>query len=277
MKKSFLFIALLLVLLSVSFSFSVGAAGEEQKKEVITAGGKQLTIVRFDGTRYISLNALCRCLGTTKAVFQNQNGIVSVEVTKGELSAYAVEGQHYITANGRYLYSDSPNLYRNRVLYVPLDSAVKAVGGKIASSTNGNHRLVTNEVSAIASGDDFYAKDEVLWMARIIHAESGNQPLAGKIAVGTVVMNRVDSPKYPNTIYGVIFDKKYGVQFTPAENGTVWCTPSAESVLAAKCVLDGYRTDPDILFFMNEDIAVSTWISDNCDYAFTIADHSFWS
>ncbi len=275
MKKRFLCIALLLVLLSVSFSLPT--AGEKATAEFLTIGGKQLTIVRFDGVQYISLNALSRCFGETKAVFTNTDGIVSVKVTKGSLSAYAEEGQHYITANGRYLYHDSPNLYRNRVLYVPLSSAVKAVGGKIASVKNGEHRLVANSAAAIVSGDDFYAEDEVLWLARIIHAESGNQPLAGKIAVGSVVMNRVDSDQYPNTIYSVIFDRKYGVQFTPAENGTVWCTPSAESVLAAKCVLDGYRTDRTILFFMNEDIAVSTWISDNCDYAFTIADHSFWS
>ncbi len=275
MKKRFLCIALLLVLLSVSFA--IPTAGEEPDREFVSAGGKQLTIVRFDGTQYISLNALCMCLGETKAVFEKQDGLVSVSLTKGDLSAYAKEGQHYVTANGRYLYSDSPNLYRNRVLYVPFASAVKAVGGAIASIKNGDHRLVTNDSSAIAAGEAFYDADEVLWLARIIHAESGNQPLAGKIAVGTVVMNRVDSPKYPNTIYSVIFDKKYGVQFTPSENGTVWCEPSRESVLAAKCVLDGYRTDPDILYFMNEDTAVSTWISDNCDYAFTIADHSFWS
>lgn len=275
MNKRFLCIALLLVLLSVSFA--IPAAGEGADREFVTANGKQLTIVRFDDTQYISLNALCRCLGKTEAAFRNTNGAVSVQVTKGALSATAKEGEHFITANGRYLYSDSPNLYRNRVLYVPLSSAVKALGGKIASIKNGNHRLVTNEAAAIASGDDFYAEDEVLWLARIIHAESGNQPLAGKIAVGSVVMNRVDSPQYPNTIYSVIFDKKYGVQFTPTENGSIWCTPGEESILAAKCVLDGYRTDFDILYFMNEDTAVSTWISDNCDYAFTIADHSFWS
>lgn len=275
MKKRFLCIALLLVLLSVSFVLP--AAGEGSDREFITAGGKQLTIVRFDGTKYISLNALCMCLGQTEAVFENEGGAVSVALKKGALSAYAKEGDYFVTANGRYLYSDSPNLYRNRVLYVPLDSAVKAVGGAIASVKDGNHRLITNDTAAIEAAEVFYDADSVLWLARIIHAESGNQPLAGKIAVGTVVMNRVDSPQYPNTIYSVIFDRKYGVQFTPAENGTVWCKPSAESVLAAKCVLDGYRTDPDILYFMNEDTAVSTWISDNCDYAFTIADHSFWS
>ena len=46
-------------------------------------------------------------------------------------------------------------------------------------------------------------------MSRIIHAESGAEPFDGKIAVGNVVLNRVESKQYPNTIYGVIFDRPY--------------------------------------------------------------------
>lgn len=239
--------------------------------------GKHLTLRSFDGHLYVSLNALCRAIDKTSAKFRVEDGIFYADVQKGALSASAVEGEQLVIANGRYLYSDYENIYRDRVLYVPMESAVEAVGGKIARVSGKYHYLETNEGAAIAHGDSYYDADCVLWLGRIIQAESGNQPLEGKIAVGTVVMNRVDSPDYPNTIYSVIFDKKYGVQFTPAATGTVWCTPSEESIKAAKIVLDGYRTDDDILFFMNEAIATSTWISDNCDYAFTIADHSFWS
>ena len=242
--------------------------------KILVVNEKHLEVKAFDQGDYVSLYALCLALGEASAKV-TANEAVTISVTKSDLCATATEGQHYIVANGRYRYCDSPNLYQNKVLYVPLSSALWAIGATITEEQGAYCFLETNEAAAVAAKK--YAEDEVLWLSRIIHAESGNQPLAGKIAVGTVVMNRVDSPEYPNTIYSVIFDRQYGVQFTPAENGTVWCNPSEESVLAAKCVLEGYRTDPDILFFMNEEIAVSTWISDNCDYAFTIADHSFWS
>jgi len=114
-------------------------------------------------------------------------------------------------------------------------------------------------------------------LARTLYALARDESYETKLALGSVVMNRVDSPSYPNTIYGVIFDKKYGVQFTPTANGSIWCTPNTESVKAAKIVLEGYRTDDEILYFMNEATATSSWIKNNCDYAFTIADHSFWS
>ena len=255
---------------------TAGATAETEEK-ILVANGKHLPILYFEGEDYLSLNALCNTIDKTESDFFIKDDIYTAEIKKGALSVSAKEGSHLVIANGRYLYSDHPNIYQNNVLYVPMNSAVKAVGGKIEKVRGKYHYLTTNEGAAIRMGDAYYDEDAVLWLSRIIHAESGNQPLDGKIAVGTVVLNRVDSPKYPDTIYGVIFDKKYGVQFTPTENGSIWCTPNTESVIAAKIVLEGYRTDPDILFFMNEETAVSTWISDNCEYAFTIADHSFWS
>ena len=101
--------------------------------------------------------------------------------------------------------------------------------------------------------------------------------MAGKIAVGTVVMNRVKSSQYPNTVYGVIFDKKYGTQFTPVASGSIYNTPSADSIEAARRVLQGERTDSRILFFVNEKIATNNWISKNRTYITTIGNHKFYA
>ena len=60
--------------------------------------------------------------------------------------------------------------------------------------------------------------DEVKLLAALIQCEAGNQPYDGKVAVGAVVMNRVKSGAYPNSIYGVIYASG---QFTPALNGAV--------------------------------------------------------
>ena len=57
-----------------------------------------------------------------------------------------------------------------------------------------------------------YNEDDVYWLSRIISAESRGEPLEGQIAVGNVVLNRVRSSAYPNTIYGVIFDRKHGTR-----------------------------------------------------------------
>ena len=70
-----------------------------------------------------------------------------------------------------------------------------------------------------------------------IYAESGNQPLEGQMAVGNVVLNRVASPIYPNTIEGVLAQKN---QFSTYQSGSLAKrTPNESSVIAAKLVLDG--------------------------------------
>ena len=82
-----------------------------------------------------------------------------------------------------------------------------------------------------------------------VHAEAGGECFDGKIAVGNVVLNRVASPQYPNTIYGVIFDRKHGTQFSPVSFGTIYNTPSADSLTAAKLALQGSRPVGDCLYF----------------------------
>ncbi len=122
-----------------------------------------------------------------------------------------------------------------------------------------------------------YDSDDLLWLSRIIYAEAGTEPLEGKLAVGSVVMNRLASANYPDTIYGVIFDRKFGVQFTPAATGSVYKSPDEESILAAKMCLGGYSVSSDILFFLNEAIATGTWMQDNRDFVMTIGNHDFYS
>lgn len=63
-----------------------------------------------------------------------------------------------------------------------------------------------------------YTKKELRYMASIIYCEAGNQSYAGKLAVGIVVKNRMESKRFPNTIKGVLYQKN---QFTPTRNGAL--------------------------------------------------------
>jgi N-acetylmuramoyl-L-alanine amidase len=101
------------------------------------------------------------------------------------------------------------------------------------------HRADRPGSGTIVSGDQYYDSDDVKWLSRIINAEAEAEPLEGKIAVGNVVLNRVASDEFPDTIYSVIFDKANGVQFSPTASGAIYNTPTDESVLAAKMCLDG--------------------------------------
>ena len=91
-----------------------------------------------------------------------------------------------------------------------------------------------------------------------------------------VVLNRVRSDEFPNTVREVIFDRKWGVQFTPVANGTVYDEPTQESLLAAKLVLDGARAAGNSLYFIAPELTDNHWTMENRTYVTTIGCHWFY-
>ncbi|MCQ2432593.1 MAG: cell wall hydrolase, partial [Clostridia bacterium] len=136
---------------------------------------------------------------------------------------------------------------------------------------------VTGGAGYVLSGEQYYNADDLYWLSHIIYAEAGNQSLRGQLAVGAVIMNRVAHEGYPDSVYGVVYDRRFGVQFTPTANGTIRQIPSPESVIAAKLVLDGCRISEEALYFLDPDIATSLWVVRNCRALFTIEDHDFYA
>ena len=191
------------------------------------------------------------------------------------LEIVAGDGCYVTYANGRTLFNTTPNvIMSDGRLYIPASVFAKAVG----MTLNAEEGSVTikGSYSPILHADKFYRSDEVFWLARIIHAESRGEALIGQIAVGNVVLNRVRSAYYPNTIYGVIFDRKYGVQFSPILDGSIYNTPGYSATLAAKIALEGYDVSEGAFFFLNTALATSSWIPRNREYAFTIGNHDFY-
>ncbi len=94
-----------------------------------------------------------------------------------------------------------------------------------------------------------YTESERMLLAGIIQAEAGNQPYEGKMAVASVVMNRVESSGFPDTISGVIYSPN---QFTPAGTGQLASIlasgPSQECIEAATEVLNDSRNVPNLYF-----------------------------
>lgn len=90
---------------------------------------------------------------------------------------------------------------------------------------------------------------ELTMLAKLVEAEAGSEPYAGKLAVASVVMNRLHNDNYPDTVKGVIYAPG---QFSPAGNGSLERErPSRDSLKAAKAALSGENNVPGALFFFN--------------------------
>ncbi len=120
-----------------------------------------------------------------------------------------------------------------------------------------------------------YSDTDLYWLSRIIYAEARGESYKGKVAVGNTVLNRVKSSDFPDTVKGVIFDTKYGVQYTPVANGTIYNTPDTSCINAAKDALSGVNFIGKCMYFYNPRKATSSWISNNRPYYTTIGNHAF--
>lgn len=230
--------------------------------------------VIIDSVTYVPVRRFSEIVGASSISWNGNTRTATVK--KGDLTVTVGEGKYYISANGRYFYTVEKILNLSGTLFVPIRPICKAFSIDVGWNASTRTVELTSTGKALQSGDSFYKSDEVYWLSRIINAESGGEPFKGKIAVGNVVLNRMRSPSYPNTIYGVIFDRKNGTQFSPVVFGTIYNSPNEDSVIAAKICLEGYSLSDSILFFMNPRIATNNWISKNRPFAFRIGNHDFY-
>ncbi len=122
-----------------------------------------------------------------------------------------------------------------------------------------------------------HSSNDVYWLARIIHAEAGAESYQGKVAIGNVILNRVKSSAFPNTIYNVIFEYYKSIpQFSPVADGTIYNTPSQESLQAAKDALNGTRPVGNATYFFNPNKAAGNWIVQTKTYVTRIGGHVFY-
>ena len=243
-------------------------------RPAVYINGAQLSVsgIRINDTLYVPFRVAAGALG---ASYSYNSSTRTATMTAPGLTVTSSDGTYCTYANGRVLFSVTPNvIMSDGRMYIPASSLAKSVG--MTLTDNGSAARISGSYKAIAPASQFYRDDEVLWLARIIHAEAQGEPLLGQIAVGNVVLNRVRSAYYPNTIYGVIFDRKYGVQFSPILNGTIYNTPSYNATLAAKICLDGFDISKGAFFFLEPRLSTSSWIPKSREYAFTIGHHDFY-
>lgn len=222
-----------------------------------------------NGTSYVTLNALSRegdyCLtwDGIRACLEGEDFIL-----------LAQPGASYIEVNGRALYvPDGVPVVDDRTA-LPLRLLEEALGGEV--TWNESARLASFDVTNARADQADYLEEDLYWLARVISAESRGESLLGQIAVGNVVLNRVAAKQYPNTIKGVVFDRKNGVQFEPVENGTIYQEPTQSSLIAAKLALEGADVVGDCLYFYAPALSKGTWIVNNCTYYTTIGCHRFY-
>jgi N-acetylmuramoyl-L-alanine amidase len=214
----------------------------------------------FDGIVYAPIESFCTLLGVGNII--------------------AEEGEPYISSEGRCIPCSTSSVSvtvidAGGILCAPIEALASASGQRADIAVSG--AVVVSGTPTFPTAEEVYGEEDLYWLSRIISAEARGECFEGQLAVGCVVINRTEHKSFPDTIYEVIYDNKFGVQFSPAHSGSVKKDPTASAVRAAKLCLEGFSLSDSILFFFNSSIAAGSWITSNRTFTVTIGNHDFYS
>ena len=108
-------------------------------------------------------------------------------------------------------------------------------------------------------------------LAHLIYAEARGEPYTGQVAVGAVVLNRVKSSSFPNSVAGVIYQKG---AFDVVSDGQINYAPNSTAINAARDALNGWDPTYGCIYYFNPNTATSSWIWSR-PYVITIGNHRF--
>lgn len=128
--------------------------------------------------------------------------------------------------------------------------------------------IMTSSNSSSSSSSN---SSDINLLARAIYGESRGEPYVGQVAVGAVIMNRIRSSSFPNTIAGVIYQPG---AFTAVSDGQINLTPNDTARKAAQDAYNGWDPTYGAIYYFNPDTATNAWIWSR-PMTITIGKHRF--
>ena len=128
-----------------------------------------------------------------------------------------------------------------------------------ALGMNNSYQVLAGKGQNTAQSAGGFSSSEVYLLAKTIYAEGRGEPYTGQVAIGAVVLNRVRSNQFPNTISGVVYQKH---AFTAVSDGQINLTPNETAMKAARDAINGWDPTGGALYYYNPAVATSSWIFD---------------
>lgn len=154
-------------------------------------------------------------------------------------------------------------------------SAVKKFQKKNGLSVDGIAGTQTLKAMGITSNSSSSSSSNnssnVNLLARVIYGEARGEPYTGQVAVAAVVLNRVKSSKFPNTISGVVYQSG---AFDAVADGQINMTPDTTAKKAAQDALNGWDPSYGAIYYFNPSTATNKWIWSR-PMTVTIGKHRF--
>ncbi len=143
--------------------------------------------------------------------------------------------------------------------------------GLVVDGIVGSKTAAAIGITLSSSSSSSQSSSDLYLLAKCVHAEARGEPYSGQVAVAAVILNRVKSSKFPNSIAGVIYQPW---AFTSVTDGQINYEPDTTAYNAARDAMNGWDPTYGCLFFYNPSTSTSSWIY-NRQVVTTIGDHVF--
>jgi len=137
------------------------------------------------------------------------------------------------------------------------ESAVKYFQRKNGLTADGIAGPATLSALGIQSSSPSGYENNIALLARVISAEARGEPYAGQVAVGAVILNRVEHPSFPNSISGVVYQSG---AFSCLDDGQFNEAVADSAYKAARDAINGWDPSGGAIYYFNPATATSSWI-----------------
>ncbi|MBH1941794.1 LysM peptidoglycan-binding domain-containing protein [Mobilitalea sibirica] len=230
------------------------------KKSLSVAASVLLSITIFSSTAHAavytivpndSLYKIGQLFNTSISTLKTDNNLSSDWIFPGQ--TLNVRAESYTVQNGDSIYLIA------KKFGVPVTS-LRQANNKWDNLIYPGQQITIPTVKPVGGTVIPYTNAEVDLLARLIMAEAGGEEYAAMVAVGGVVVNRVQSPDWPSTITSVIYHVSGGYhQFTPVKNGFIEKPASDASIRAAWAALYGSDPSKNAMFYF-DDSSTNQWL-----------------
>ena len=218
--------------------------------------------------------------GTTVDAIKTTNNLTSDLITIGQTLAIPSSSTNHVSTNtGTYTVAPGDTLSQIAARNETTVDAIKTTNNLSSDLIKVGQTLVfptTGGGAVHTTPESHFNHEDVEWLSKMIYSEARGESLEGQIAVGAVIMNRVKSNEFPNTIKEVLFEVNHGhYQFSPAGSGLIYdAVPDETNLEAARRALQGEDPTNGSVYFYNPDKTNDAWVTSRT-VSTTIGNHVF--
>ena len=147
----------------------------------------------------------------------------------------------------------------------------QAKNGLTVDGIAGRKTLEAMGIFSSSSSGSSSNNSDLNLLAHLIYAEARGEPYSGQVAVGAVVLNRVKSSSFPNSVAGVIYQTG---AFDVVSDGQINYSPNTTAINAARDAMNGWDPTYGCIYYFNPNTAISKWIWSR-PHVITIGNHRF--